>query len=64
MFDRTQVYGLPTWAVLLIVIVVTIAACDIVNNITKVWREPKPKPPTTTHRRLVGITGEGENNGD
>jgi hypothetical protein len=60
MFDRTQVYGLPTWAVVLIVIVVAIAACDIVSNITKVWREPKPKPPTTTRRGLLDVVQEGE----
>jgi hypothetical protein len=60
MFDRTEIYGLPTWAVILIAIVWAIAVCDIVNNITKVWREPKPKPPTTTRRGLLDVARESD----
>jgi hypothetical protein len=37
--DRTDFFGLPTWAAILIVIVVMVGLCDIVNNVTKIWRK-------------------------
>jgi hypothetical protein len=51
MFDKTDVFGLPTWAVVLIAVVFAVMLADIVNNVTKIWREPKAQSgkPGYTH---------------
>jgi hypothetical protein len=60
MTQTTSLWNLPVWAVLTLALIAGLTLFNTVDSITKIWREPRPKPPTTTRRGLLDIVQEGE----